>query len=339
MPQVASPLHEVPEIIGVRHYLAAKGLSLPEHPADIQEDWSLPFVRWVVEHTTSGLEARLQPDDAPGIRICTHRDIVCDPALYNLARVEAGRPTTHIVLGSNLAQLTWVKEVMEANKALFIDRTLSGRAALQQQIELSGRIADIVSRGGHVWIAQGPGRAKAGRDETHGGLLRMLGLAWGGEEKGARALEGLVRPVVIRYDVNPSDALLVREHVSGIKGQRDDIESMKLGLEGWKGMVRMAEGPTVPTDFPEDKEGWNLMAAEIDRRMGSAGLSGQWASEAAAALDGDAFDALSEGFVQRMTEVRGQLEGWSIEVGQDELARTLCKVYREVNSLDAPDQD
>ena len=27
---------------------------------------------------------------------------------------------------------------------------------------------------------------KDGIDQTHAGLLRMLGLAWGGEEKGAR---------------------------------------------------------------------------------------------------------------------------------------------------------
>lgn len=337
MPEVATSLFDVPEIIGVRQYLASLGLDLPPHPEDIQEDWSLPYMRWVVEHSTSGLDCTLQPDDAPGIRICTHRDIVCDPALYNLARVEAGFPTTHIVLGSNLAQLDWVRDLMIANKAIFIDRTLSGRAALQQQIDLSRRIADIVEDGGQVWIAQAPGRAKAGRDETHGGLLRMLGLAWGGEEKGPRALEGVLRPVVIRYDVNPSDALLVREHVTGNKGHRDDIVSMKLGLEEWKGRVRMAEGRDVDTDLPVDKEGWGLLAKEVDRSMAETGIAGQWAREAEMALRRRNFDGLSGAFAERMESVKRECAEWGLELEETDLADAMCRVYREVSSLDAPD--
>ena len=48
-------------------------------------------------------EAAIGSEDPPGVILSTHRDIVCDPALYNLARVEAGLDTTHIVLGTNLA--------------------------------------------------------------------------------------------------------------------------------------------------------------------------------------------------------------------------------------------
>ena len=66
------------------------GMELPRHPACMQDDWSLPFMRWVVAETTSGMEAALGTEDPPGVILSTHRDIVCDPALYNLARVEAG---------------------------------------------------------------------------------------------------------------------------------------------------------------------------------------------------------------------------------------------------------
>ena len=54
----------------------------------------------------------LPDSDPPCIILSTHRDIVCDPSLYNLARVEAGRPTTHIVLGTNLANKPWVRDLM-----------------------------------------------------------------------------------------------------------------------------------------------------------------------------------------------------------------------------------
>ena len=49
--------------------------------------------------------------------------------------------TTHIVLGSNLARLPWVKALLVANKAIFIDRSLTGRAAFDQHIAISERIA------------------------------------------------------------------------------------------------------------------------------------------------------------------------------------------------------
>ena len=134
--------------------------------------------------------------------------------------------TTHIVLGSNLANVHWVKDLLVANKAIFIDRELTGRAAMEQHRGLSERIASIVRGGGHVWIAQAPGRSKDGKDETHVGLLRMLGMAWGGEELGAGALKGLLRPVSMRYDVNPCDALLLREKLTGRKAEGDDELSL-----------------------------------------------------------------------------------------------------------------
>ena len=231
-----------PDMVRLVDLLRGMGVPLPDPIEDIQVDGSLPFMRWLVQETTAGLEASLPDSDPPGIILSTHRDIVCDPSLYNLARVEAGRPTTHIVLGTNLARKPWVRDLMAHNKALFIDRTLAGRAALLQQKQLSEDIARIVDDGGHVWIAQSPGRAKDGIDQTHAGLLRMLGLAWGGEEKGAAALDGLLRPLAVRYDVNPCDAMLVKEKVTGLKEEGDDEVSMREGLLGWKGRVRLAEG-------------------------------------------------------------------------------------------------
>ena len=319
-----------PEMDRLRGYLAEKGLVLPDDPQDIQEEWSLPFVRWVVEHTTDRVECSLQPDDPPGIFIGTHRDIVCDPALFNLARVEAGMNTTHIVLGSNLAKVPWVKDLLIANKAIFIDRELTGRAAMEQHIGLSERIASIVRGGGHVWIAQAPGRSKDGKDETHAGLLRMLGMAWGGEELGASALRGLLRPVSMRYDVNPCDALLLREKLKGTKSEGDDERSMRTGLEGWKGTVRIGEGKVVEVPDDPSREGWQTLAADVDRAIVDLGVSGQWAAEAETALEDGNFEVLSPAFLDRIQWVGEHLSTLMGPLEDQALHEGMCEIYREV---------
>ncbi len=318
-----------PEMERLRGYLAEKGLELPDAPAHIQNEWSLPFMRWVVEQTTSKVECSMQPHDPPGIFIGTHRDIVCDPALFNLARVEAGLETTHIVLGSNLAKVPWVKDLLVANKAIFIDRELTGRAAMEQHKGLSRRIASIVQDGGHVWIAQAPGRSKDGKDETHVGLLRMLGMAWGGEEQGAAALKGLLRPVSMRYDVNPCDALLLREKLTGHKAQGDDERSMRAGLEGWKGVVRIAEGEAV--QVPEDlsREGWQILASDVDRAIVDLGISGQWAAEAQEALTTGDPGALSPEFLTRIEWAGQQLSNLTGPLDSEQVWTGMCEIYRE----------
>jgi len=313
----------------VRKFLDKRGLDLPPIPVDMQEDWSLPFMRWVVDQTTDGMECRLQQDDHPGIVIGTHRDIVCDPALYNLARVEAGRPTTHIVLGSNLARQDWVRRIMEANKALFIDRSLTGKAALKQQIRLSKEVGSIVRNGGHVWIAQAPGRAKNGWDETHSGLLRMLALDWGGEELGPAALDGLLRPLAIRYAYNPCDGLLIEEKIRGSKKEQDDERSMLMGLEGWKGKIRMSEGQAISTEHMDKEAGWNGLAKEIDRQMDRLVEFSSWAVAARSALHEAGTASLPMGMQERARSLQEAHQDTLGTLSEDSLFRHMCEVYRE----------
>lgn len=316
-----------PEVKRMLEWVQDRGLELTPSPEDIQHDWSLPFMRWIVQETTTGVDGFLQPEDPPGIFVSTHRDIVCDPALYNLTRVEAGRPTTHIVLGSNLAKAPWVKELMSLNKALFIDRGLSGRAALQQQLVLSQNIAEIVQDGGHVWIAQAPGRAKDGVDRTHPGLLRMLGLALGGEKKGASALGQLIRPLAIRYDVNPCDARLVAERIRGEKPNRDDELSMLEGMEGWKGKVRISEAPPVSFEGLTDRTSWGEAAKRIDQALDGCAIAGQWATAAKSALVDDT--PLPESLETRIAEIEKKIKGWMELEDASSLRRSILEVYRE----------
>jgi hypothetical protein len=324
-----SALIQLPEVQKIRSYLHDKGLVLPESPVDVQQGWCVPFIRWVAAHATSGVEATLQVEDAPGIRIGTHRDIVCDPALYNLARFDAGLPTTHIVLGSNLARLPWVKSLLVSNKAIFIDRSLTGRAALEQHISLSQTISDIVDNGGHVWIAQAPGRAKDGRDETSVALLKMLAKARGGDELGPKALANILRPIAIRYDVNPCDGLLIKERLIGTKDKKDDERSMKSGLEGWKGVVRIAEGATMCADQENSREGWAAFARSVDHAIVALDIHGQWAHEAKTALSRGDNSGLSAGFKDRIAKVGQKLEQFIGPVDEAKLTTMMCEVYRE----------
>ena len=318
-----------PDMVRLVDILRGMGVPLPDSIEDIQHDGSLPFMRWLVQETTASLQAELGEVDPPGIILSTHRDIVCDPSLFNLARVEVGRPTTHIVLGTNLANKPWVRQLMARNKALFIDRTLVGRAALMQQKQLSEDIAEVVRGGGHVWIAQSPGRAKDGVDRTHPGLLRMLGLAWGGEEKGAQALSGLLRPLAIRYDVNPCDAMLVKEKLTGIKAVHDDEVSMRDGLLGWKGHVRMAEGAPLELAGLEGKGSWAEAAAQLDHGMRGLSAQGQWADAAFQCLDTPAHPIQGDAFHARWDQCRRQLESWRVAFQAEEARRCFAEVYRE----------
>ena len=332
MAKPAHSLDQLPGIERIQGYLKAKGLDLPPLPKDIQADWSVPFMRWVSAHTTAGVEATIQFQDDPGIRIGTHRDIVCDPALYNMARFEAGLPTTHIVLGSNLARLPWVKDLLVANKAIFIDRSLTGRAALGQHLAISEHIAEITDQGGKVWIAQAPGRAKDGRDETHVGLLKMLAKARGGDQNGPAVLSGLLRPLAIRYDVNPCDMRIVKERVLGSKTEKDDELSMRVGLEGWKGKVQIAEGEAVLSDdCTNDRSGWESLAFKVDSAIADLNIRGQWAQEAGNALAEEDFSALSDGFLERIQLIETGLDKEGVDLNQAELKRMVCEVYREVS--------
>ncbi|MGB0171401.1 MAG: 1-acyl-sn-glycerol-3-phosphate acyltransferase [Flavobacteriales bacterium] len=316
------------EVDMILNKLKGFGIELPRHPACMQDDWSLPFMRWVVAETTSGMEAALGTEDPPGVILSTHRDIVCDPALYNLARVEAGLDTTHIVLGTNLAGIPWVKEVMQLNKALFIDRSATGRAALEQQISLSNQIAEIVDDGGKVWIAQSPGRTKNGVDKTHPAILRMLALARGGEKAGAEVLNGLIRAVAIRYDVNPCDGRVVAERLRGEKLPEDDVASMLEGLSGWKGRVRLAETRPLTFDGMVGKEGWAEAALGVDAALEVLPIQGAWADAAKKGLSEGA-EIADPGLASRVADIGAHVNAILPGMSDADIRECALEFYRE----------
>ena len=134
----------------------------------------------------------------------------------------------------------------------------------------------------------------------------------------------------MRYDVNPCDALLLREKLTGRKAEGDDERSMRTGLEGWKGTVRIGEGKVVEVPDDPSREGWQTLAAGVDRAIVDLNVSGQWAAEAEAALvDGD-FEGLSPAFRSRIQWVGEHLSTLMGPLDDQVLQEGMCEIYREV---------
>ena len=85
------------------------------------------------------------------------------------------------------------------------------------------------------------------------------------------------------------------------------------------------EGPDEPS-----REGWQTLAAGVDRAIVDLNVSGQWAAEAEAALvDGD-FEGLSPAFRSRIQWVGEHLSTLMGPLDDQVLQEGMCEIYREV---------
>ena len=100
----------------------------------------------------------------------------------------------------------------------------------------------------------------------------MLAKARGGDQLGPQSVgSGLVSAALaMRYDVNPCDVHLDAGKADGLQdGEGRRNRSMRTGLEGWKGEVRIAEGPGDPHRrlTPLTEQSWEDFAARADTAM------------------------------------------------------------------------
>ena len=137
--------------------------------------------------TYSGLE---QLSSEKGyLFISNHRDIALDSAFVNWGLYKCGLETVRIAIGDNLLRKPCATELMKLNKSFIVKRSAKGPRELMKALsELSSYIADSLTSGHSIWIAQKEGRAKDGDDKTdpamvliksakynRGGLSRNLG--------------------------------------------------------------------------------------------------------------------------------------------------------------------
>ena len=222
--------------------------------------------------SVSGLE-RLSPNDQY-LFISNHRDILMDSSLLNYLLHHAGHDTCRMAVGDNLLSNPLAADLMRLNKSFVVERSVAGARAQYQALGRTSRyIQQSLQQGVSVWIAQRQGRAKDGFDRTDPALLKMLLLAYRDKTASDSAIERMlavtpVVPVSVSYELDPCGPSKARELAmieatgSYEKSAQEDLNSMVLGLMGYKGRVRLSFGePIVSAATPED------LAVQLDRSI------------------------------------------------------------------------
>ena len=184
-----------------------------------------------------------------------HRDIVLDASFLNLLLIRQGLQTSEVAIGNNLLIFDWISDLVRLNKSFIVKRDVGVRHMLDAARQLSGYIHFAVTQKHEsVWIAQREGRAKDSDDRTQESLIKMLGIAGGGDLIDNLKEINLV-PASISYEYDPCDYLkayeflLKRDNPEFKKSQQDDLHSMEMGLLGYKGHVHFQISPCINDDL------------------------------------------------------------------------------------------
>lgn len=182
--------------------------------------------------------------------ISSHRDIVLDSALLQIALYRNGFETTRSAIGNNLVPSNLLEEIAKLNKMFLVIRDGSVREMFDNSLTLSSYIRkSILEDHESVWIAQRNGRTKDGNDKTQQGLLKMLAQC----NKGV-LISGLqdlnIVPLSISYEYEPCDALKAREKVISShsvykKQPGEDFNSINTGVLQNKGRVQINIGSPI----------------------------------------------------------------------------------------------
>ncbi len=226
------------------------------------------MAKTVTHFTVSGLD---QLDKtAAYCFVSNHRDIAMDPALVNWALFNAGFTTLRIAIGDNLLTKPFASDIMRLNKSFIVNRSATApREKLKAAKHLSEYIQhSLLQDTSNIWIAQREGRAKDNLDKTNPAIISMLCLS---KEKGENLGDYIARlrivPVSISYEYDPCDQAKARELTikaqtgSYKKGSQEDVQSIAMGLSGFKGAVHINFGQPLGNAFASVEE----VAAYLDR--------------------------------------------------------------------------
>ncbi len=182
-----------------------------------------------------------------------HRDIVLDSAwLSFLLRCRYFiRP--FIGIGNNLFAYKWIEVLVRFNRCFVVKRGAGAHAQLENAKVLSAYIRHLRRQGKSIWLAQREGRAKDSNDVTQPSVLHMLTLGENDFFENVKTLN--ICPVSITYEYDPCDYLkaremqLKRDNPRWRKRAKDDVESMRTGIRGWKGRVVYRLTPSINNEI------------------------------------------------------------------------------------------
>lgn len=182
--------------------------------------------------------------------ISTHRDIVLDSALLQMALYNNHIETTRTAIGNNLVPSELLGEIAKLNKMFLVIRDGSNREMIESSSILSSYIRKSINEDHEsVWIAQRNGRTKDGDDKTQQGLLKMMAQSTKGS-----LIVGLqdlnIVPISISYEYEPCDSLKAREIVLSrknayVKKPGEDFNSINTGIMQHKGFVEINIGKPI----------------------------------------------------------------------------------------------
>lgn len=228
-------------------------------------DWVtvFPYLLHLARKTTksvtlaySGDRKQIERDIRHGAFFMTnHRDICMDAAWlsWRLRVKYFIRP--YIGIGNNLFGKWWIEPLVRSLRCFVVVRNVSPREQLVQSQLLSEYIMMLRRKHKSIWLAQRQGRAKDGNDVTQPAVLKMLTLGCENFYEAVKLLN--ICPVSINYEYDPCDYLkaremqLVRDNPQWKKSKKDDLISMKVGIEGKKGRVIYRLTPTINREIDE----------------------------------------------------------------------------------------
>jgi hypothetical protein len=216
-----------------------------------------PILFFMKRKTSTGLELRflgdkkaIEKDIRRGAFFMTnHRDIVMDAAWLTYLLRTRYFIHPYFGIGNNLFGKWWIEHVVRTLRAFVVIRNGGFRDQRENAITLSEYIRHLRKRRKSIWLAQREGRAKDGNDVTQPGVLKMLTID--AEDFFERIKELNICPVSISYEFDPCDYLkaremqLKRDNPKWKKSRKDDLVSMKVGINGNKGRMVYCLTPSI----------------------------------------------------------------------------------------------
>lgn len=219
-----------------------------------------------------------QLEDRPYIYVSSHRDIVLDTALLDLALYRSDRELCEMIIGDNLIGNRFIEDMFRVNGGVVTHRTLSSTSEMKEEtLRMSSYVRYcIMEKKRSMWIAQKSGRSKDGIDNTNPAIIKMLYLCCREQNIDFKTfLETTpIVPVAISYQFDPCDVTKSQSQIRKLKAEGcydvykkkkyEDIIDLVKGLRCWKGNVHIQVG--TPLD-PQKISDPRAAARECDRQI------------------------------------------------------------------------
>ncbi|HIH24994.1 TPA: hypothetical protein HA251_08225 [Candidatus Woesearchaeota archaeon] len=170
--------------------------------------------------------------------ISNHMDIVREAAIINYALAQNDLPLAHLAAGDNLFKNRIIRPLLALQPLFPVPRGKGQGLAIAAAVEAQ------LSQGNHTWVAQGPGRSRSGRIETHPNLLINLAAAHGTSIAEYLAATNVV-PVSVSAEYEPAAKQMAYLAAGKTKSKVDDLSACASGIFGSKGRISIAFMPRI----------------------------------------------------------------------------------------------